>query len=55
MEGRHVSLWLDTTEPRPEHLWDCPCHASRFGVDGEVLGGPAVDPLKPTTNARSAK
>ena len=35
---------------RAERSWDCPCHGSRFAVDGTVLQGPAVHRLeaKPT-------
>ncbi len=29
-----------------ERSWDCPCHGSRYGVDGTVLHGPAVHPLE---------
>jgi glycine/D-amino acid oxidase-like deaminating enzyme/nitrite reductase/ring-hydroxylating ferredoxin subunit len=32
-----------------ETTWECPCHGSRFDVDGAVLQGPAVHPLESRT------
>jgi glycine/D-amino acid oxidase-like deaminating enzyme/nitrite reductase/ring-hydroxylating ferredoxin subunit len=29
-----------------EMSWDCPCHGSRFGSDGRVLNGPALNGLE---------
>ena len=29
-----------------ERSWDCPCHGSRFTYEGDIIEGPAVEPLK---------
>ncbi|HLM51083.1 MAG TPA: FAD-dependent oxidoreductase [Solirubrobacteraceae bacterium] len=41
----HLGCKLSFNEA--ETSWDCPCHGSRFDVDGRVLQGPAVKPLDP--------
>ena len=49
---------LNLVNPRCTHLgcqvafnpdelsWDCPCHGSRFDKDGQVIDGPAMNPLQ---------
>jgi glycine/D-amino acid oxidase-like deaminating enzyme/nitrite reductase/ring-hydroxylating ferredoxin subunit len=37
-----------------ERSWDCPCHGSRFGVDGKVLNGPALGGLETRDQPQSS-
>ncbi|WP_313260673.1 FAD-dependent oxidoreductase [Sphingobacterium sp.] len=33
-----------------ELSWDCPCHGSRFNVNGKILNGPSTTPLEQITD-----
>jgi glycine/D-amino acid oxidase-like deaminating enzyme/nitrite reductase/ring-hydroxylating ferredoxin subunit len=44
-------LGCEVTFNTAERTWDCPCHGSRFDIDGRVLEGPAVRDLDSRTSA----
>jgi glycine/D-amino acid oxidase-like deaminating enzyme/nitrite reductase/ring-hydroxylating ferredoxin subunit len=48
-------LGCEVTFNTAERTWDCPCHGSRYDVDGRVIEGPATKDLDPVgTDAAEA-
>jgi glycine/D-amino acid oxidase-like deaminating enzyme/nitrite reductase/ring-hydroxylating ferredoxin subunit len=42
---RHIGCLVSFN--RAERTWDCPCHGSRYTLDGKVIQGPSVHDLAP--------
>jgi Rieske Fe-S protein len=41
---RHVGCLVSFNTA--ERSWDCPCHGSRYTLDGKLIQGPAVHDLE---------
>ena len=46
LSPRCTHLGCEVAWNAAERSWDCPCHGSRFDVDGHVLNAPATSPLE---------
>lgn len=45
---RHMGCELQWNSA--ERSWDCPCHGSRYTIDGQVIEGPALKPVEKLNN-----
>jgi nitrite reductase/ring-hydroxylating ferredoxin subunit len=54
VDARCTHLGCVVRHNRAEQTWDCPCHGSRFGLDGSVIDGPAVDDLETVETVAAA-
>ena len=47
MSARCTHMGCTVAWSAADHVFECPCHGSRFGPTGEVVNGPAARPLPP--------
>ena len=47
MSARCTHMGCTVAWSTADHVFECPCHGSRFGPSGEVVNGPAARPLPP--------